>query len=178
MAYTDHMKTITITAGHSDKDPGAVANGEIEQSLMTWLRDCVAHKVRLAGHDVRTDGGKLLNLPLAHALLLVPGSDCAIELHCNASANQTATGVEVVAMPRDKAKAQRIAKAIADVLGMRLRGDNGWIDQAQTARGRLGFVRAGGMVVEVFFISNKEDLHTYQQRKWLVASAIAQEVVK
>lgn len=172
------FKTITITAGHGGNDPGAVAHGENERDLMTWLRDCVADKIGLMGHEVRTDGAKLLNLPLAHALLLVPGSDCAIELHCNASANQTATGVEVVAMPRDKAKAQRIAKAIADALGMRLRGDQGWIDQTQTARGRLGFVRAGGMVVEVFFISNKADLETYQQRKWLVASAIAQEVVK
>ncbi len=171
-------KTFTITAGHGGNDPGAVAHGENERDLMTWLRDCVAHKVRLTGHEVRTDGAKFLNLPLAHALLLVPGSDCAIELHCNASANQTATGVEVVAMPRDKAKAQRIAKAISGALGMRLRGDQGWIDQTQTARGRLGFVRAGGMVVEVFFISNKADLETYQQRKWLVASAIAQEVVK
>jgi hypothetical protein len=27
------------TPDHSDKDPGAVAHGETEQSLMTWLRE-------------------------------------------------------------------------------------------------------------------------------------------
>lgn len=59
------------------------------------------------------------------------------------------------------------------MLGLRVRGDAGWIDQTATARGRLGFVRAGGMVVECFFISNPFDLAVYQERKWLVAGAIA-----
>ncbi len=57
--------------------------------------------------------------------------------------------------------------------GLRLRGDAGWIDQTQSARGRLGYVARGGMVVEVFFLSNIRDLGMYQARKWLVASAIA-----
>lgn len=169
---------ITVTAGHGSSDPGAVAHGGNEADLMTDLRDIVAHKLREMGHDVKTDGARLQNLPLSHAITLIDGSDCAIELHCNASTNASATGVEVVSLPKDKPKAQRIASAIALTLDMKLRGDKGYIDQNQTARGRLGFVRAGGMVVEVFFISNKSDLETYQARKWLVASAIANEIVK
>lgn len=167
------MKTIAVTAGHGGSDPGAVAHGVTERDLMTELRDILAIKLREQGHKVRTDGARWQNLPLVHALTLVPGADLAIELHTNAATNPAATGVEVVAMPRDKAKAQLLAKAIAHTLGLRVRGDGGWIDQTQTARGRLGFVRAGGMVVETFFISNPDDLARYQQRKWLVASAIA-----
>lgn len=168
------MKTIAVTAGHGGSDPGAVAHGVTERDLMTELRDILAIKLREQGHKVRTDGARWQNLPLVHALTLVPGADLAIELHTNAATNPAATGVEVVAMPRDKAKAQLLAKAIAHTLGLRVRGDGGWIDQTQTARGRLGFVRAGGMVVEAFFISNKGDLDAYLAKKWLVASAIAE----
>lgn len=170
------MKTITVTAGHGGSDPGAVAHGVNERDLMTELRDIVAIKLREHGHKVRTDGARWQNLPLVHALTLVPGSDCAVELHTNAATSASATGVEVVSMPKHKVKAQHLAKAISRVLGLPLRGEAGWIDQTQTARGRLGFVRAGGMVVEVFFISNADDLAAYQNRKWLVASAIAEVV--
>ena len=162
-----------VTAGHGGSDPGAVAGPVCERDLMTELRDIVSVKLRGKGAEVRTDGGRWQNLPLVHALTLVPGTDWAIDLHTNASVNPAATGVEVVAMPKDKARAQRLAQAIANVLGLRVRGDAGWIDQTATARGRLGFVRAGGMVVECFFISNPVDLATYQERKWLVAGAIA-----
>ena len=164
---------LTVTAGHGGADPGAVSGGCCERDLMTDLRDLVAMKLQQLGHQVRTDGARWQNLPLVHALTLVPGADVAIELHTNAAASPSATGVEVVAMPRDKARAQLLASAIGGALGLRLRGEGGWIDQTQTARGRLGFVRAGGMVVEVFFISNPADLASYQARKWLVATSIA-----
>jgi N-acetylmuramoyl-L-alanine amidase len=164
---------ITVTAGHGNGDPGAVANGVREGELVTELRDILASKLRAAGAEVSTDGTRWQNLPLVHALTLVPGRAWAMELHTNASANPAANGVEVVALARDKIKAQAVAKTIADVLGFRLRGDGGWIDQAQSARGRLGYVNAGGMVVELFFLTNSEELQVYQEKKWLVASALA-----
>ena len=164
----------TVTAGHGGKDPGAVAaDGTTEAALMTELRDVVAHKLRKLGHTVRTDGGWRANLPLPYALTLVPGSAVAIELHTNAAQHPGANGVEVVALPSQAPMARRIARRIAHALGMRVRGDGGWIDQSKTARGRLGFVRAGGLVVEVFFLSNPKDLETYRARVWLVAEAIA-----
>lgn len=172
------MKTLTVTAGHGGSDPGAVAGRVCERDLMTELRDIVALKLREGGHTVKTDGARWQNLPLVHALTLVPGSAWAVELHTNASANPAATGVEVVSMPADKGRAQRLAQAIAKVLGLRVRGEAGWIDQTQSARGRLAFVRAGGMVAECFFLSNPVDLATYQERKWLVASAIASVLVE
>jgi N-acetylmuramoyl-L-alanine amidase len=164
----------TVTAGHGGKDPGAVAaDGTTEAALMTELRDVVAHKLRQQGHTVRTDGGWRANLPLPYALTLVLGSEVAIELHTNAAQHPGANGVEVVALPKQAPMARRIARRIAHALSMRVRGDGGWIDQSKTARGRLGFVRAGGLVVEVFFLSNPKDLETYRARVWLVAEAIA-----
>lgn len=80
--------------------------------------------------------------------------------------------MEVVSLPAQRELARTIARRIAHVLETPVRGGGGWIDQTQTARGRLGFVRLGGLVVEVAFISNPHELARYQERKWLVASAI------
>ena len=169
----------TITAGHGGSDPGAVAmTGETEAALMVELRDIVADKLRKAGHAVKTDGDWRANLPLPYALTLIPGSDVAVELHTNAAANVSATGVEVISLPAQAPLARRIAQAVAKVLEVRVRGDGGWIDQSQSARGRLGYVRAGGLIVETFFLSNPGELAAYQARKWMVASAIAQAMTE
>lgn len=163
----------TVTAGHGGSDPGAIAaDGTTEAALMVELRDIVAHKLRAEGHTVRTDGDWRKNLPLPYALTLVPGSDVAIELHTNAFTNPTATGVEVISLPRQKDMARTIARRIGHTLEIPVRGAGGWIDQSKSARGRLGFVRAGGLVVEVFFLSNPRDFGMYDARKWRVASAI------
>lgn len=167
----------TITAGHGAGDPGAVAaDGTTEAALMTELRNIVAGKLRAAGHEVRTDGTAWQNLPLVHAMTLVPGADAALELHMNASNSVTARGVEVISLPARKELARTIARRVAHVLETPVRGAGGWIDQAQSARGRLGFVRLGGLVLEVGFISNTEELHKVRTRLWLVASAIVAAV--
>ena len=93
-----------------------------------------------------------------------------------AATNPAAKGVEVISLPAQAPLARRVAAAIAGVLETPLRGDHGWIDQARSARGRLGFVNAGGMVVEAFFLSNQEELAKYRERYWMVASAIAKAV--
>lgn len=166
----------TVTAGHGAGDPGAVAlDGKTtEAALMTELRDIVAAKLMAMGHQVKTDGARWQNLPLVHALTLVPGADVAIELHTNAAVSPGARGVEVISLPAQKEMARTIARRIAHTLEIPVRGGGGWIDQSQSARGRLGFVRAGGLVVEVFFISNPSELAAYQAKKWLVASAIVE----
>jgi N-acetylmuramoyl-L-alanine amidase len=167
-----------VTAGHGGSDPGAVAFDVKEADLMAELRNIVALKLRTAGHEVKVDGTLLNNLPLASAIALIPGSACAIELHTNAFTSPKAQGVECISLPRDRLMAQRIAQGIARVLETGVRGDKGWIDQSQSARGRLGFVRAGGIVVETFFISNPAELGRYQERKWLVASAIVEAMTQ
>lgn len=166
---------ITVAAGHGAGDPGAVEPGGVrEADLMADLRNILALKLRNMGHEVRTDGTRLTNWPLAKALMLVPNSDVAIELHTNAFTTPAASGVECIALPRQKLMAQRIAAAIGRVLDIRTRGDRGWIDQSASARGRLAFVNAGGIIVETFFLSNPDELAKYEARKWMVATAIAE----
>ena len=168
---------LTVCAGHDPKSPGAFHHGVKEHELMVQLRDIVAAKLRARGHEVRTDGERGINLPLLTAMGLVRGSDVAIELHTNAHDNPQAGGVECVSLPAQKPWAEAISRNIADVLGLKLRGTNGWIDQSKSARGKLGFVNSGGIIVEVFFLSNKIELERYQAKSWLVAEAIVRALV-
>lgn len=165
-----------ITAGHGGTDPGNTWGGTTESALMTELRFLVALKLRQAGHEVIEDGERGQNQPLADAIRLIPHADVAIELHTNASSNTAAAGVEVVAAPKDAQLARDLAHAIGGVLQIPVRRQQGWLPVDQLARERgftPGFVRAGGLIVEAFFQSNPRELAAYQERKWLVASAIA-----
>lgn len=168
---------LTVTAGHGGNDPGAVRGDLNERDLMARLRDIVALKAREAGHTVKTDGAALTNWPLVRALTLVPGSDVAIELHTNAAANPLAQGVEVIALPQHRERAQRVAQAIAQVLSTSVRKDAGYYSAEQHRidrgwRSQAAFTRMGGMIVEVFFLSNPIELDKYLARYWRVASAI------
>lgn len=162
-----------ISAGHGATDPGACANGCTEAGIALEMRDLVAARLVEMRHAVFTDGALGQNLPLKQALALVNGTDLAVELHCNAAANLQATGVEVISPPALKLVAQRIARAIAQETGQKLRGLGGWIDQAQSQHSKLAFVQAGGLIVEMVFITNSGDLNKFLSVKDRVAQAIA-----
>ncbi len=166
-------KTFVVTAGHSDADPGAVANGRKEAEIAREMRNLVAANLRERGYKVMTDGKDHQNMPLTVAITLAKQASVAVEFHCNASASMQANGVETISLPKDKALSQRISQAIARVMGARLRGDAGWIDQSKSARGRLGFVNAGGLIVELFFLTNPAELAAWDANKHSVAAAVA-----
>ena len=167
----------TITAGHSNTDPGAI-NGKVKEAdLVTNFRNAVSFYLREAGLQVKNDGTGSQNDPLSSAIKLIKGSSVAVEFHMNAAASKQANGVETIALPKDKKLAQDLSKAVADALGSRLRGDNGWIDQSKSARGRLAYVNAGGLIVELGFISNEDELAAFQARYWIAAKAVAKVLI-
>ena len=169
---------VTVTAGHSNKDPGAVNGKFKEAELVSQFRNAVAYYLREAGIQYKTDGVGILNQDLNAAIKLVKGSSVAVEFHMNAATSKQANGVETIALPKDKKLAQELSKAVADAFGSRLRGDNGWIDQSQSARGKLGFISNGGLIVELGFISNEEELFQFNARYWSAAKAVAMILIK
>ena len=169
---------VAVTAGHSNSDPGAV-NGKIKESeLVTNFRNAVAFYLLEAGIATKTDGTSTRNDPLSSALKLIKGSSVAVEFHMNAAASKQANGIETIALPRDKKLAQDLSAAVASALGSRLRGDNGWIDQSKSARGSLAYINAGGLIVELGFISNEAELAAFQARYWIAAKAVAKVLIE
>ena len=169
---------VTVTAGHSNKDPGAVNGKFKEAELVSQFRNAVAYYLREAGIQYKTDGVGTTNQNLNAAIKLIKGSSVAVEFHMNAATSKQANGVETIALPKDKKLAQELSKAVADAFGSRLRGDNGWIDQSQSARGKLGFISNGGLIVELGFISNEEELFQFNARYWSAAKAVAMILIK
>lgn len=168
----------TITAGHSNTDPGAV-NGKVKEAdLVVNFRNAVTYYLREAGIQVKTDGTGSRNDPLSSAIKLIKGSSVAVEFHMNAAASKQANGVETIALPKDKKLAQELSAAVATALGSRLRGDDGWIDQSKSARGSLAYINAGGLIVELGFISNEAELAAFQARYWIAAKAVANILIK
>lgn len=169
---------VTVTAGHSNVDPGAVSGKLKEAELVTNFRNAVAYYLKSAGVSIRTDGVGTTNNPLASAIKLIKGSSVAVEFHLNAAGSSQANGIETIALPKDKKLAQDLSKAVAAALGSRLRGNEGWIDQSQSARGKLGFISNGGLIVELGFISNEDEISRFNARYWLAAKAVADVLIE
>lgn len=166
-----NSKTLFISAGHSNTDPGAVANGWREADIAVEFRNIVAFYLDRLGVTYDTDGKGTENLPLATAAAKAKKCDVAVEFHCNAAENKKATGVEALAGPKDMRVAASISAAIAKGLNL---NDRGAKPEDAGQHSRLAFVRAGGIIVELFFLTNAADLNQYQQRKWLAAKAVAE----
>lgn len=166
------MVTIVITAGHSNDDPGAVAHNLKEAEFAADMRNYVAHYLRKQGFDVATDGAGRTNAPLSKAIELARKAEVAVEFHLNA-ASPDVYGVEVLGQENHRPLAQAIAGAVHRVTNTKLRGDRGWKPENAGQHKRLGFVRAGGVVVELEFITCKPRMDVLNDKRWLVAKEIA-----
>ena len=170
---------ITITAGHSNTDPGAVNGSDREADIAQDMRNIVASILRTDyGLEVKTDGEGKGNLPLREAVKLIKGSRLAIEFHTNAALNKTATGIEALSTPKNKAACQRICAAVADASGWKLRGEGGYKPDNAGQHSRLAYAQAGGIILEPFFISNDADLKLFKERKWIICRAVADAVAR
>lgn len=164
------MKTIVITAGHSNTDPGAVNGPITESQIVTDFRNMVAHYLNKSGVNFLTDGFGHNNLPLTHAIKLIQPDSLAVEFHCNAFNNPTATGVETLSNDDMKSLGVDLCHAVSSCLGIKDRGAKG---EGSGQHSRLGFVRAGGLILELFFLSNPDDLKAYMDKKWVLARSVA-----
>lgn len=162
--------SIFISAGHSNTDPGAVANGVKESEVVVEFRNMVAFYLRKAKVGHATDGEYAENWSLNKACAAARGYPVAVEFHLNASDNPRATGVETLSAPKDYRLGGNICKAVSRILDIRNRGAK---PEGAGQHKRLAFVRAGGIIVELFFVTNKHDLAMYAEKKWLVAKTVA-----
>lgn len=173
---------IFVSAGHSNTDPGACANGHREADIVLDLRNYTAFYLKrdLATYKnmtILTDGEGDDNMPLAQAATIARKSDLAIEFHMNAARDQQAEGVECLSQPKDKALSQEIAREIIKVTKSTLRGIIGWKPENAGQHQRLAFVRAGGIIIEVDFITNALMCETVVAKRWLIAKAVANAVI-
>lgn len=174
---------IFISAGHNPKgiktDPGAVANGYKEADLNVIIRDLVIRELKrlnvafVSDRDDESLGDYLTRIKTGNGSVV-------LEFHFDAAA-PTATGttalIEADADRLDKAFAKELADTTAMTLGIRNRGVK---SETESHRGRLALMREEGIIclLEVGFITNKQDMILFMANKEVLAMRIAQILIK
>lgn len=165
------MKNLFISAGHSHTDPGASGAGMREADIVLEFRDLLAKALEARDVPFRRDGREGENLPLSQAVMMAAEADIAVEFHCNAFSNPSVSGVETLSGPEHLELGARICEVVSKTLGIRNRGAKG---EASGQHSRLAFISRGrGIIVELFFISNPDDVAKYQRRKMALAEELA-----
>lgn len=169
------QKSILLSAGHSNTDPGAVAQGRREADIAVEFRNMVSFYLMRDGIPHVTDSKGTDNYPLKESAKMARLHDLAVEFHCNAAASHKASGAEVLAGNDDMALAAKISEAIATALKIPNRGAK---PENAGQHHRLAFVQSGGVIVELFFLTSPTDLKAYYDRKWLAARAVAEVLAR
>jgi N-acetylmuramoyl-L-alanine amidase len=183
------MRKLFISAGHSSKkgksingkpiDNGAVGNGYIEGELTVELRDLLCKYLKLLGvKPIVDDNDSILSQTINTFRNLTNSNSVLIDLHWN-SFNSKSTGVETLIPenPTDfeRSLAEKISKTIGSTLGIPLRGKKGVKLESESQHKRLGWMRLAGenILIEVCFISNPNDMASYQKNKEILAQRLA-----
>lgn len=161
---------IFLSAGHSNVDPGAVAFGRKEADIVAEFRNIVSFYLMQAGVQHHVDGAGTDNVPLVETIKLIGSNRPAIEFHCNAASSVLASGVETLSGPKDIALCKELCAAVSHVFNINNRGAK---PENSGQHHRLAFVQAGGIILELFFISSPKDLAAYDAKKWLAAKEVA-----
>ncbi|MGM0927545.1 MAG: N-acetylmuramoyl-L-alanine amidase [Pseudomonadota bacterium] len=167
-------RTLVICAGHSSTEPGAVAHGHTEAEVVTGFRDLVSQALQRMGIRHLTDGPSGRNWPLSEAAAIAAGAQIAVEFHCNAAA-PSASGTETLSHRDAFPLAGRLCSVTSEVLEIRNRGSK---PENAGQHHRLAFVSDGGGIIhELFFLTNRDDLDAYLLRQgqlaWQVAETLA-----
>ena len=178
IAPTKSGKPIVITAVHDNNRQGATANHPAygpftEHIIATECRDKLASLLRAKGIEVLTDGAGTENWVLSRAAKLAEQGVIAVEIHCNAFSNSAVAGVETLSGAKDFRLGKALCEAISSALGIPNRGAK---PENAGQHDSLAFVRAGGLVLELFFLSNPRDLERYLLNQDKVIQSIAEVI--
>lgn len=180
-------RTIFISAGHTNvpgKDRGAAANGYIEGVLTAEFRSLLVEDLRLLGAKVYTNpDSSALRQTINYFRNLTTPNCIVLDIHFNAAsplATGTETFVPVRNTPYERELAEALSGACSSVLGIPLRGNlmghRGVKSELESHHGRLGWMQLTGenVLMEICFITNRNDIAAYQANKRRLAKTVAE----
>lgn len=176
------MRKIFISAGHSNKpgrDRGAVGNGYIEGELTIEFRNLLVKELNILGNTpIIDDNDTILSQTLLKFKNITQSNSIVLDIHWNA-ATPKATGTETF-VPTEYTKfeydlAKDVSNIISTILKIPIRGVNGVKRESESHHGRLGWMRLNGenILIEVCFITNEDDMRSYQKNKEKLVKNIA-----
>jgi N-acetylmuramoyl-L-alanine amidase len=170
------MRKLFLIAGHGGTDPGASGNGYLEKNLTIELRKLIDAELKKIGITAIVDSDENY---LAHTMRWLRGKfgskDVILDIHWNASANNTANGSEIIIPNEASIYEAQFATALLKVftdVGFKGRGVK---RESETARGSLAIMKpnAENLLIEVCFVSNLQDMRLYENSKHLISKRLA-----
>lgn len=177
------MKRIFLTAGHHNRDSGAIGNGFQENKLTIEFRNLVTARIKDLCPSIvvwNDDDNDTLAQVIAKINKVATADDYLLEIHFDSAENLTATGTTSLVATNARGKslnfASLIAKITSETIGIRNRGVK---TEAESNRGKLGVLhtKASSVLAEVCFISNKNDIEKYHHVKHLLAEQYAFAII-
>lgn len=167
-----------LISGHNGERTGA-SSPYLDEGVETIiLRNLICLNLTRNGFiDYYTDDdSESLNKVLSKLKQKVKKEDILLDIHFNA-ASQTVTGTEVF-IPTDyteeeKSLAESLLKTVTDTLQIKSRGVK---TEGQSQHSRLGILHlpCTTILLEVCFLTNKEDVYKYKEKREVLSQKIAQ----
>jgi len=180
-------KTIAISSGHGLHVRDASGHvDEVDEARK--VVDRVAEDLRALGHVALVfhddaSGTQARNLDATVGWHNKQARDLDLSVHFNSSPDglvEKAIGVEAAVHPSadgaTRGIASRLAKAVADSGGLRLRRPGKWpgVHEVNTSFGRV--CKKNPVILEVCFVNSAEDCRLYGERFEAICAAIAREL--
>lgn len=172
---------IFLTAGHHNKDSGAVGSGLVEAIETKKIRNRVTELLKEKGVEVWNDNDNwTLQAVINEIAKLSKPTDIICDIHFNAG-SEKATGCEVFvpdyAVKTELLLATDLSKTISETLGIRNRMVK---RESDSQHKRLGMMRPNGInvLIEVAFISNSSDMKSYTEKFELLCENICKVLLK
>ena len=176
------MRKIYISAGHSNKigrDRGASGNGFIEGELTAEFRKLLVKELNLLGTKPITDADDtIFSQTINYFRNLVDSKAIVLDIHWN-SATPQAKGTETLIPGKPSSfeteLAEELSKTVGETLDIPLRGKSGVKTELESHHKKLAWMSLTGenVLMEVCFISNKNEMQSYQNKKEELAKNIA-----
>lgn len=169
---------IYLISGHNGEGTGSHTSFLDEGVETIILRNLICLNLTRNGFmDYDTDDDSdSLNKVLSKLKQKVKKEDILLDIHFNA-ANQTANGSEIF-IPTDyteeeKSLAESLLKTVCDTLSIKSRGVK---TEGQSQHNRLGILHipCHTVLLEVCFLTNKEDVYKYKEKREALSEKIAQ----
>lgn len=170
---------IFVDAGHGGPDPGAVANGVIEQYVNLNVVNELARLLRMGGYEVMqyrtTPTENVLsdkNADLRNRAMMANnwGADYFISIHTNSSLNPSANGFEAYVY-RLGTRAAELAQSIVDTFVEQLGSKDNGVRQANFAV--LRRTRMPATLLELGYLTNPTEALNLNSPAWQKAAAKA-----
>lgn len=177
-------KKLFIISGHGGSDPGAtsVINNKLykESDLAIEFRDLLISDLIKLNISVITDSNQNALQQTLNWLkgIVYKPTDIMIDIHLNAGPS-SANGTEVIIPDNASDTEKSISNDIFKVLSKYWKPRR-ILTESQTPRKKLGIFRPNmeQVLIELFFITNENDMNIYQNVKYSVSKEIAQILYK